>query len=143
MPGRILVITDKALRLLAALGRRNRPRCAIGRSEQRPMAGAGFSSRWEPRSLHQAMDVVILYCPGDGTAWRGAALMCSGRTVQYIDTRAEEEPTRAYDLLAKLASEEINLLAFSAIPFGPNHVERTIFPDRSQDFQRVAEKLGW
>ena len=58
-------------------------------------------------------------------------------------TRVEEEPTRAYDFLAKLASEEINLLAFSAIPFGPNHVELTIFPDRSQDFQRVAEKLGW
>ena len=69
--------------------------------------------------------------------------MFSVRTVEYFYTRVEEEPTRAYDLLAKLASEEINLLAFSAIPFGPNHVELTIFPDRSQDFQRVAEKLGW
>jgi len=69
--------------------------------------------------------------------------MFSVRTVEYFYTRVEEEPTRAYDLLAKLASEEINLLAFSAIPFGPKHVELTIFPDRSQDFQRVAEKLGW
>jgi len=69
--------------------------------------------------------------------------MFSVRTVEYFYTRVEEEPTRAYDFLAKLASEEINLLAFSAIPFGPNHVELTIFPDRSQDFQRVAEKLGW
>ena len=69
--------------------------------------------------------------------------MFSVRTVEYFYTRVEEEPARAYDLLAKLASEEINLLAFSAIPFGPNHVELTIFPDRSQDFQRVAEKLGW
>ena len=69
--------------------------------------------------------------------------MFSVRTVEYFYTRVEEEPTRAYDLLAKLASEEINLLAFSAIPFGPDHVELTIFPDRSQDFQRVAEKLGW
>ena len=42
-----------------------------------------------------------------------------------------------------MASEDINLLAFSAVPFGPNHVEFTIFPDRSEDFQRVAEKLGW
>jgi len=69
--------------------------------------------------------------------------MLSVRTVEYFYTRVEEEPTRAYDFLAKLASEEINLLAFSAIPFGPNHVELTIFPDRSQDFQRVSEKLGW
>jgi hypothetical protein len=67
----------------------------------------------------------------------------SVRTVEYFYTRVEEEPTRAYDLLAKLASEEINLLAFSAIPFGPNHFELTIFPDRSRDFQRVAENLGW
>jgi hypothetical protein len=67
----------------------------------------------------------------------------SVRTVEYFYTRIEEEPGRAYDLLARLASEEINLLAFSAVPFGPNHLELTIFPDRSRDFLRVAEKLGW
>jgi hypothetical protein len=55
----------------------------------------------------------------------------------------EDEPGRAYGLLAKLASEDINLLAFGAVPYGPNHVELTIFPDRSEDFQRVAQKLGW
>ena len=42
-----------------------------------------------------------------------------------------------------MASEEINLLAFSAVPYGPNHVELTIFPDRSKDFEGVARKLGW
>lgn len=67
----------------------------------------------------------------------------SVRAVEYFYTRVEDEPGRAYDLLAKLASEDINLLAFSAVPFGPNHVELTIFPDRSEDFRRVAEKLGW
>ena len=46
-------------------------------------------------------------------------------------------------MLAKLASEDINLLAFSAVPYGPNHVELTIFPDRSTDFRRIAQKLGW
>jgi hypothetical protein len=69
--------------------------------------------------------------------------MFSVRTVEYFYTRVEEVPTRAYDLLARLASEDINLLAFSAVPFGPNHVELTTFPDRSQDFQRIADKLGW
>ena len=67
----------------------------------------------------------------------------SVRTVEYFYTRVEEEPRRAYDFLARLASEEINLLAFSAVPFGPNHIELTIFPDRSDEFQRVAKKLGW
>jgi hypothetical protein len=67
----------------------------------------------------------------------------SVRSVEYFYTRVEDEPGRAYGLLAKLASEDINLLAFSAVPYGPNHVELTIFPDRSEDFQRVAQKLGW
>lgn len=67
----------------------------------------------------------------------------SVRSVEYFYTRVEDEPGRAYGLLAKLASEDINLLAFSAVPYGPNHVELTIFPNRSQDFQRVAQKLGW
>ena len=67
----------------------------------------------------------------------------SVRTVEYFYTRVEEEPSRAYEFLARLASEEINLLAFSAVPFGPNHIELTIFPDRSDEFQHVAAKLGW
>ena len=70
-------------------------------------------------------------------------MMFSVRTVEYFYTRVEEEPSRAYNFLARLASEEINLLAFSAVPFGPNHIELTIFPDRSDELQRVAEKLGW
>jgi len=67
----------------------------------------------------------------------------SVRSVEYFYTRVEDEPSRAYGLLANLASEDINLLAFSAVPYGPNYVELTIFPDRSKDFQRVAQKLGW
>ena len=62
---------------------------------------------------------------------------------EYFYTRVENEPAKAYELLSRLASEDINLLAFSAVPFGPNHVELTIFPKRSEDFQRVAGKLGW
>jgi len=57
--------------------------------------------------------------------------------------RVEDEPGRAYGLLADLASEDIILLAFSAVPYGPNQVELTIFPDRSKDFEGVARKLGW
>src|SRR6266567_8841122 len=67
----------------------------------------------------------------------------SVRTVEYFYTRVKDEPGKAYELLARLASEEINLLAFSAVPFGPNHVELTIFPDRSEKFLQLAKKLGW
>jgi hypothetical protein len=65
------------------------------------------------------------------------------RSVEYFYMRVEDEPSKAYELLARLASEEISLLAFSAVPFGPNYVELTIFPDHSENFLRVAEKLGW
>lgn len=67
----------------------------------------------------------------------------SVRTVEYFYTRVIDQPGRTYELLAKLASEEINLLAFSAVPFGPNHVELTIFPDQSEALLRVAKGLGW
>ena len=65
------------------------------------------------------------------------------RTVEYFYTRVEDEPGKAYDLLAQLASEEVNLLAFSAVPYGPHHVELTIFPEDPDDLIRAAEKLGW
>jgi len=67
----------------------------------------------------------------------------SVRNVEYFYVRIHDAPEKAYELLAQLASEEVNLLAFSAVPFGPNHVELTIFPDQSEIFIRLAEKLGW
>jgi hypothetical protein len=65
------------------------------------------------------------------------------RVVEYFYTRLEDQSRFAYELLASLASEEVNLLAFSAVPFGPNHLELTIFPDRSNNLLRAAEKFGW
>ena len=65
------------------------------------------------------------------------------RTVEYFYTRLEDEPGMAYEMLAQLASEDVNLLAFSAVPFGSNRVELTMFPDRSDNLLRAAEKLGW
>jgi len=65
------------------------------------------------------------------------------RAVEYFYTRVENEPGKAYELLARLASEDINLLAFSAVPFGPNHVELTIFPEQSANFQALSAISGW
>ena len=66
----------------------------------------------------------------------------SVRTVEYFYIRIEDDPGKAFDLLARLAAEDIKLLAFSVVPFGPNHFELTIFPDNGEDFPRAAEKLG-
>jgi hypothetical protein len=65
------------------------------------------------------------------------------RNTEYFYVRIENTRESAYELLAQLASEEVSLLAFSAVPFGPNYVELTIFPDRSDTFIQLAKKLGW
>src|SRR5580704_11115472 len=74
---------------------------------------------------------------------KGVVMALSVRTMEYFYTRVEDEPGKAYELLTKLASEDINLLAFSAVPYGPNHVELTIFPDQPENFVHVAKILGW
>jgi hypothetical protein len=65
------------------------------------------------------------------------------RSVEYFYVQIHNGHDKAYALLAQLASEEVNLLAFSAVPFGPNRVELTIFPDQSETFIQLSEKLGW
>ena len=50
------------------------------------------------------------------------------RSAPYYYARIEGDPDAAYGWLEELASEEVDLLAFSAVPYGPNHVELTIFP---------------
>ncbi len=64
------------------------------------------------------------------------------RTVEYFYARVENDPAQAYEFLARLAIEDVNLLAFSAVPFGLNHVELTLFPDRSDSLLHAAAKLG-
>jgi hypothetical protein len=65
------------------------------------------------------------------------------RNAEYFYIRIKDSPEKAYELLAQLASAEVSLLAFSAVPFGPNHLELTIFPDRSDTFIQLSKKLGW
>ncbi|HYA16059.1 MAG TPA: hypothetical protein VEF06_01265 [Bryobacteraceae bacterium] len=65
------------------------------------------------------------------------------RTAEYFYARVRNDPAKAYELLAELASEEVNLLAFSAVPYDSHHVELTLFPDRSEGLIRAATRLGW
>lgn len=65
------------------------------------------------------------------------------RDREYFYTRVEDTPGNAYGTLANLAREDVNLLAFSAVPFGPNHVEFTLFPESSSQLISAAKKLGW
>jgi len=62
--------------------------------------------------------------------------------VEYFYTTVDDKPCRAFELLARLAAEDINLLAFSAIPFGQDHVELTIFPARGTNLQAFITRQG-
>ena len=71
------------------------------------------------------------------------AMALTVRVLDYFYLRIQGGPHKAYELLGTLASEEINLLAFSAVPYGAHGVELTLFPDRSEPFLRLAEKSHW
>jgi predicted amino acid-binding ACT domain protein len=65
------------------------------------------------------------------------------RDVEYFYARVPCDSDKAYRFLARLAAEEINLLAFSAVPYDGDHMELTLFPDRADNLKQAAAKLGW
>ena len=64
------------------------------------------------------------------------------RKVQYFYAMIEDKPGQAYQLLSDLASEEVNLLAFSAVPTGPAHTQLIVYPESPEKLARMAEKTG-
>ena len=67
----------------------------------------------------------------------------SVRTMEYFNTKIQDAPGKAYEILALLASDDINVLAVSAVPYGDHQVELTIFPDKSDNFLHLAKAHGW
>lgn len=65
------------------------------------------------------------------------------RSVQYYYVMIDDRPGEAYRLLAKLASEEVNLLAFTVIPTGPAHTQTIVFPEDSEKMKSMAERSGY
>lgn len=64
------------------------------------------------------------------------------RSAPYYYARVEGDPDSAYEWLAELASAEVDLLAFSAVPYGPDHVELTLFPVDRQALERSSATHG-
>lgn len=64
------------------------------------------------------------------------------RSVQYFYVMIEDKPGEAYRMLSRLASEEVNLLAFSAVPTGPSHTQLILYPESVESLARFAEKSG-
>lgn len=64
------------------------------------------------------------------------------RSVPYYYARVEGDPDAAYGWLEELAQAKVDLLAFSAVPYGPNHVELTIFPVDPPELERSSLARG-
>lgn len=58
------------------------------------------------------------------------------RRVDYYYASVEDVPGAAYKMLARLAGEGVSLVAFSAVPMGPEHTQLQLFAD---DPDRLAE----
>ncbi len=65
------------------------------------------------------------------------------RKSEYFYTSVLDQPGEAYRLLEQLESIGVNLLAFTAIPMGPERTQFTIFPEDTNKLQQAAEKAGF
>jgi hypothetical protein len=60
----------------------------------------------------------------------------------YYYTMVQDRPGEAYRMLSQFSTGQVNLLAFNAIPMGPNHTQLALFPEDSDALLQVAEKAG-
>jgi len=64
------------------------------------------------------------------------------RRVEYYYTIVEDQPGEAYNLLSRLASLGVSLLAFTAVPVGPIRTQMTLFPEESARLEGAASGAG-
>jgi len=62
--------------------------------------------------------------------------------VRYYYATLEEVPGQTYAVLAQLAACGVDLLAFTAAPVGPRHVQWSLFPADTKEFEAVAHDIG-
>lgn len=64
------------------------------------------------------------------------------RRVDYFYANVQDRPGEAYKVLDNLSDLGINLLAFAAVPTGPDRTQLTIFPEDRLDLESAAKKAG-
>lgn len=64
------------------------------------------------------------------------------RGIQYYRIAVADQPDEAYELLSSLAGFGVNLLAFTAVPSGPDHVQFTLFPEDPSRLEAEAKRAG-
>jgi len=64
------------------------------------------------------------------------------RRADYFYASVTDRPGEAYKILSTLADLGINLLAFTAVPIGPNRTQLALFPADTLKMQDAAKKAG-
>jgi len=65
------------------------------------------------------------------------------KSVDYFYLTVPDKPGAACHVLFQLAAADVNLLAFSAVPIGPENTQLVLFPANIDSLARGAEKAGF
>lgn len=65
------------------------------------------------------------------------------RAVDYFYMTVPDKPGAACHVLFQLAAADVNMLAFSAVPIGPENTQLVLFPESIDALARGAEKAGF
>ncbi|MGI9480397.1 MAG: hypothetical protein ACR2PI_27155 [Hyphomicrobiaceae bacterium] len=64
------------------------------------------------------------------------------RRIDYFYITIEDAPEVAYQVLSQLSEQNINLIAITAVPFGPVRTQLTVFPDDTGQMQRATQQAN-
>jgi hypothetical protein len=64
------------------------------------------------------------------------------RAVEYFNATVRDLPGAAYEVLRELAAKGVNLLAFSAVPVGPEYTHLSLFPANRDQLLEFAADSG-
>jgi len=65
------------------------------------------------------------------------------RKAEYFYTTVTDQPGEAYKILTQLEEIGVNLLAFTAIPMGPELTQFTLFPEDENMLNEAAREAGF
>jgi hypothetical protein len=60
------------------------------------------------------------------------------RRIEYFHTTVKDEPGEGFAVLSALASQNVNLLAFTAVPVAGNETQLTLYPDSASALSHAA-----
>lgn len=64
------------------------------------------------------------------------------RRIDYFYIMVPDAPQAGYAILSQLSEQGINLVAITAVPFGPARTQLTVFPSDTAKMRNVARKAG-